>query len=378
MDPNLPLMGMASFFAMQLVLTCLLSYAGAQALTRYANRLALIDQPNFRSSHKQPIPRGGGIAVLLAFVGSLIFFRLCIGSPIFQDVQTITLIAGSCFIGLVGLIDDARGLSPKIRLVLQATLALLTVIALAPLPIHQVPFFSSLPNWFMGLLAFLGLMWWLNLYNFMDGLDGLASSQTLHMCVAGLFGLVLTWYNQELPAPASTPYDPLIQHLLASRATEFALLSACSLGFLFINWHPAKIFLGDSGSLSQAYLLFVLAITSIESQSLTYQFWLITGALFVVDATYTLLGRVIKRARLSVAHREHTYQQLFDSKKLTHAQVTSLYGLVNLLVLLPLALASLVWKAHADYLLVLAYGLVTLLIWIARKTTKAPEGALVG
>lgn len=377
MDPNLPLMGMASYFALQLILTCLLSYAGAQALTHFASRLSLIDQPNSRSSHKQPIPRGGGIAVLVTFVASLVFFRLCIGSPILQDVQTITLIAGSCFIGLIGLIDDARGLSPKIRLFLQATLSLLTVVALAPLPIQQVPFFSSLPHWLMGLLAFFGLMWWLNLYNFMDGLDGLASSQTLHMCLAGLLGILLSWYTQDMPTGTSTQHEPVIQHLLQGRAIEFALLSACTIGFLLINWHPAKIFLGDSGSLSQAYLLFVLAITSIESQILTYQFWLIAGALFVVDATYTLMGRIIKRARLSVAHREHTYQQLFDRKKLSHTQVTGLYGLVNVLILLPLALASLVWSAQADCLLVAAYGLITLLNWLARKTTKAPKEALV-
>jgi Fuc2NAc and GlcNAc transferase len=254
------------------------------------------------------------------------------------------------------------GLSPKLRLLLQSVFALLSIYVIPPMPTTGIPFFGELPIWIITPIGFIGLMWWLNLYNFMDGLDGLASSQTFYMCISGLLGICLlaTAQGIEIGHNMKQFYGP-----------ELLVLASCSLGFIAINWHPARIFLGDAGSLSQAYLLFMLAIASISQAALTYQFWLIVGATFVLDATYTLAQRIKHKAKLSVAHRDHTYQRLFDNTELKQHQVTSIYILWNFLILLPLSLLSLIFKDHSDYLLILAYGVTLIALTSVRSKVNS-------
>ncbi|MDH4396061.1 MAG: glycosyltransferase family 4 protein [Limnobacter sp.] len=339
-----------------------LSYVLARALARVSPYLGLVDKPNSRSSHAKPTPRGGGIAVLVSFIVCTLFFQLFSGVNLQPEVLWIEVLAVTTLIGTMGAVDDVMGLSPKLRLLLQTVFALLSIYAIHPMPTTGIPFFGELPIWIITPIGLLGLMWWLNLYNFMDGLDGLASSQTLYMCISGLLGICLLATTQgiEIGHHMKQFYGPLL-----------LVLASCSLGFIVINWHPARIFLGDSGSLSQAYLLFMLAIASISQAALTYQFWLIVGAIFVLDATYTLAQRIKRKAKLSVAHRDHTYQRLFDNTELKQHHVTSIYILWNFLVLLPLSLLSLIFKDHSDHLLILAYWVTFIALTSMRRKVSS-------
>lgn len=341
-----------------------LSYISARALASLSPQLGLVDKPNARSSHVSPTPRGGGIAVLSSLIVCSLCYRLTAGVNIQFDILWIEIVVIATLIGAMGTADDILGLSPKLRLFFQGIFALLSIYALYPMPTVGIPFFGDLPVWIITPMGFIGLMWWLNLYNFMDGLDGLASSQTFYMSFSGLLGMALL---------ALTQNTGLAHVLHQLYGLEFLLLASCSLGFLVINWHPARIFLGDAGSLSQAYLLFMLAMFSISQAGLTYQFWLIVGSTFVLDATYTLALRIKQKANLSQAHREHTYQLLFDNTRLKQSHVTSIYLVWNSFILLPLGLLSLVFKNNADHFLIFAYGLTFAVMAYVRSKVSSKK-----
>lgn len=296
--------------------------------------------------------------MLASFIFCVSLYRVLTDSLWQADVAWIEILIVAALVGAMGAADDVVGLSPKLRLLLQCVFSLASIYATHPLATSGIPFFENLPLWIITPVGWFGLMWWLNLYNFMDGLDGLASSQTIHMAICGLTGilLVLSIQGESIGQIAQQWPGP-----------ELLILAACSLGFLVLNWHPARIFLGDAGSLSQAYILYMLAISSIAMSQLTYQFWLIAGASFVLDASYTLAQRIKHKAKLSQAHREHTYQKLFDGTALKQNHVALVYVLWNSLILLPISLISLVFKDYADSMLVFAYAGTLAAMLYARK-----------
>ncbi|MFH1021509.1 MAG: glycosyltransferase family 4 protein [Pseudomonadota bacterium] len=284
-------------------------------IRRYALARNLIDVPNSRSSHQIPTPRGGGLAIVLTFFAGLLLLWLSGRLP---TRILIALSGAGGLVAWVGFLDDRRHIAPKWRLsahFLGAAWGLFWLEKLPPLSVFGHLFHLG---WAGYLLAALYLVWLLNLYNFMDGIDGLAGIEAITVCLGGSLAYALS-------APAGQDW-----------LTPGLLLSAVA-GFLYWNFPKATIFMGDSGSGFLGLTLGLFSIQAGQVEPELFWCWLILLGVFVVDATTTLLRRVLRGEIFHEAHRSHAYQ--YAARRFAaHRHVTIAVGLINLLWLLPLAL----------------------------------------
>ena len=314
-------MGEGGLGAAVFLLTAAGSAFGTRLLIPILRRSNLLDRPNERSLHAVPVPRGGGAAAVGAIL--LAWFVLFLLGE--AAAASLIILFGALFLGLVSAIDDWRGLPPAPRLLAQAAAVAAGLFALSlERAIPTAPLFLALH----GVLW----LWFVNLFNFMDGIDGLAASEA----AAVAFGLFL------LLGAASS--------LLA------AAIAGAALGFLIWNWAPARIFLGDVGSIPLGYLLGFLLIGL--AQRGEWQAALILPLYFLADASLTLARRLLRGERVWRAHREHFYQQGVRGG-LAHADVVKRVLLADLLLILCAYAAEQGWGALA---LALAALVVALLI----------------
>jgi len=272
-----------------MTLTVILITAAAVALAaflltglavRVLTARAVLDRPNARSSHAVPTPRGGGIAVLAALVPGLALLAVLSGEAarLWPALLGLVLLAGVSFA------DDLSSLSARLRLLAQAIAVGLGMVALPEASLTQ----GLVPLALERLVLAVGWLWFINLFNFMDGIDGITAVETIAVGLgAGLSALLLG-------APG----------LLAALGLVTAAGAA---GFLPQNWHPARIFLGDVGSVPLGYLLgFILlwlALAGAPAAALALPLY------YLADATLTLLKRLGRGERVWQAHREHWYQR---------------------------------------------------------------------
>lgn len=246
----------------------------------------LIDKPNTRSLHKKPTSRAGGIAILIGIiVGNLIIIFLS-NNLLFQI--PITTLTGFICVVLISFFDDRQGIIIRWRIIIHLLAANLVVIGLVADNFDLSRFNLSLSNWLRMLFSLLLVVWLINLYNFMDGMDGFAGG----MAVIGFS--TLAWLGR-----ADADF------------TAFCLIvAAASAGFLVHNFPPAKIFMGDTGSTALGFL--VAACSLGGSKAGLFPLWiaLLVFSPFIVDATVTLLRRVFRGERFWEAHRSHYYQRL--------------------------------------------------------------------
>lgn len=290
-----------------------LSYWLTGKLRSYAVRHALLDHENERSSHQGTVPRGGGLAIVLSFalgITALQLFGLLSAHLWFALMIAIVLL------GFVGWQDDRLDLPASKRFVIHllTSAAVVAVIAFAQSqPMH----FTALhPVVFYGLAIF-ALAWLLNLFNFMDGIDGIASLQVVSVAVF----LALAAAHQG-----------------ALNGVVLALVLAASVsGFLKWNWPPAKIFMGDVGSATLGLLMGVLALVSEAQWRVPLLAWVIMLSVFIVDASVTLLTRMLTGQRWYEAHRSHAYQRL-SRRWQSHKKVSIMVFWLNVVCVLPLAL----------------------------------------
>ena len=306
-------MNVALIFSMSLVASALLT----TLVKRYGSKLSRIDIPNERSSHSTPTPRGGGIAIVTVMVAAL---AGCYLRNLIDGRDAVAIAAGSLIVALVGYLDDRGTITAARWRLLGHTLgALIIVVGLRGLPALPV-FGRAVDLGIVGsILAILYLMWLLNLFNFMDGIDGIAGTETLVVALCGAF---LAWEA----APSSKLW-----------IMPLALAGAAA-GFLFLNWSPAKIFLGDIGSGFIGIVMGALSLQAAHTVPRLGWCWVILMGVFIVDASVTLFRRSLRRERLYIAHRNHAYQHL-AIKLNSHATVAAGVGAITLLWLLPIALA---------------------------------------
>jgi UDP-N-acetylmuramyl pentapeptide phosphotransferase/UDP-N-acetylglucosamine-1-phosphate transferase len=264
------------------VATGLASSIATRALIPILRRRDLLDLPNDRSSHTVPTPRGGGIAVIGAVLVAWLIWCLTGRAP--PEVLGISLATG--LLAIVSSTDDLRGLSPAARLAAQ--------IAVVMIGLYLLPSAGNELRVWLGPTAYfaaIGLLWiwWVNVFNFMDGIDGLAGSEAA--AIGGGLVLFSAWGNGVDPAMA----------LLAA-----AILGG-ALGFLGCNWSPARIFLGDVGSAPLGFLTGFLLLNLAARGP--WAVALILPLYFLADATLTLLHRLWRGERIWEAHRQHFYQQ---------------------------------------------------------------------
>ena len=314
------------------------SWTGTMFLIRVLGRGDILDHPNKRSSHTIAVPRGGGIAVVAAF--AIAWTLLAVAGVGGGEVYWI--LAAALVLAAVSWIDDLRGLSAAIRLPVHVAAV---VIGLAAVADRGPVFQGLLPTWLDLAAAGLLWVWFLNLFNFMDGIDGLAAGET----VAIALGLVVI---AAVGGGGSAPFA--------------AVLAAAALGFWWWNADPARIFLGDVGSVPLGFVLGWLLLAAAADG-----WWAPPAILplyFVADATLTLLRRLARRERIWQAHREHYYQQAVGNG-VSHAAVVRAVMVANGgLVLLALAAAL----GGAVPAVIAAAALVAMLLFYLSRVRPGP------
>lgn len=326
------------------------SFSLTWALRRYALSRSLMDIPNARSSHSVPTPRGGGLAIVLAFTLALfmLLFAGLMASPVFAAIA-----GAGAVIAIIGFMDDHGHIAARWRLLGHFAASIWLLFWMGGLPAVELFGHAFDLGWLGNVLAAFYLVWLLNLYNFMDGIDGIASVEAICVCLGAC---LLYWIagNVELI------WAPL-------------LLAAAVAGFLFWNFPPAKIFMGDAGSGFLGIVLGALSIQAAWASADMLWGWLILLGVFIVDATFTLFRRLLRGDKVYEAHRSHAYQ--YASRRFgSHLKVTSVVALINLLWLLPIALCVVRFGLDSSLGLILAYApLVALAIRFRAGELEAPS-----
>ncbi|MBX2832169.1 MAG: glycosyltransferase family 4 protein [Rhodospirillales bacterium] len=293
--------GLATFSSIFLISSMLLTWG----VLNYLRRKAILDMPNHRSSHAVPTPRGGGLAVtpLLIVLVAVVFIHTGVSA-----ISHWLMLAAAAGLGLLSWFDDRHDLSAAMRFALQFIAVIIGVFALDKPVLGGV-----VPIWLDHVLVVFAWVWFINLFNFMDGIDGISGIE------AGSIGLGVFILALLVPV------------------TEFVGagyiglgVTAIMIGFLIWNWHPAKLFLGDVGSIPLGFILgwVLLDIASNGAWAIA----LILPSYYLFDATYTLIKRALRREKIWQAHREHFYQQA-TQRGLSHAKVSTMIGVSNLILI---------------------------------------------
>lgn len=302
-----------------IILAITLSACVVLLLIRKAGQLGLVQVPGARSSHVRPTPTGGGTGIV---AGTIAAGLLLLKGTDHALQPASTLLFCGLAMAAIGLIDDRWPLSPRLRLPAQALLVAAAIWATggaAALAGEAGTVAAAL----LAVLLLVGGVWWINLFNFMDGIDGIAGQQAATMMASAMTIALLTtdgagqswlwWY--------------------------MAALAAATLGFLAFNLPPARIFMGDAGSLFLGFSIAAIAMASLAAGWVSLPQWLLLAVLFAADATVTLIVRFLRREQLTEGHRSHAYQRL--SRRFGGARPVTLAAAgLNMLVLLPLALLA--------------------------------------
>ncbi len=318
------------FLALGSFITTLIGTRGVILTLRH--KRMLLDVPNARSNHTIPVPRGGGIAVVM----SLMIFLLLAD-------QSYLLVFSLLLLASISLVDDWIHLGPLTRLIVQ-------IMAVGVMLPEMSPHFPELglPLWIEQSFILALWVWFINLFNFMDGIDGMATSETISICAGLLMITTLTGsFGDSLSLGA-------------------LVILAAGAGFLWWNWHPAKIFLGDVGSIPLGFLLGYLLLRASDTGYVYAA--LILPAYYLCDASITLAHRAWRREKIWQAHSKHFYQQAVRSGHSHEAVVRVVLGM-NMLLILLASLATLDvsfgWPA-----LGISYGMVlaVLFFWFKAKS----------
>jgi Fuc2NAc and GlcNAc transferase len=306
------------------IVTFLFAWFATGLVRRHALRNAILDVPNMRSSHVTPTPRGGGLAVVMAFMSALAFL---VSAGFLQLNLAFVLAAGGGAVALTGYLDDRKTLPASIRICVHIIAAILAVMVLGGITEQTLRNMGLHGAWAGSLLGLMALTWSTNLFNFMDGIDGIAGSEAVFVAAAGA---LLNWkYGGDSGLTAA-----------------MVVLAAATLGFLIWNWPPASIFMGDVGSGFLGFTLAVLGLAASRHSVARIEVWMILSGVFVVDSTVTLLTRIVRGDRWFEAHRQHAYQKLASRWK-AHLPVTALVIAINLFWLFPWAWIAALYPARA-------------------------------
>ena len=294
--------------------TIAISFVITHLMRKNAIKRNKFDIPNERSSHQNPTPRGGGVAVVAAFVFGLL--ALLIRGDIASKSFYAIVLPGS-LVAIIGYLDDVgRVTAARLRLIghfVAAIIALYILDGLSPMPL----FTETLDLGLVGnIIAVLFLVWMLNLFNFMDGIDSITGVEALTSC------LIMTTF--------------LINKSESELWRVPTLLCAAVVGFIYFNWPPARIFLGDIGSGFIGFTIGVISLVIARSQPLITWAVIILLGVFIVDATVTLIRRLIDRQQISAAHRSHAFQHLASSAD-RHLKVSLSIAAVNIFWLAPIS-----------------------------------------
>ncbi len=308
-------MGISSHSLLLTALVFLISFFGTYFYRSFAIQKGILANPNFRTLHENPKPRGGGIVFSWVFILAVISLGLSgtIGSDLIMALGV-----GGGLASFFGFIDDVTNVRATIKMIIQGCLSAWILICFNGGPLVTTPW---LPIWFSWLVSWFLLIWLINLYNFMDGVDGMAASGAIYICVV----LVLISYFS-----GGSSFNLSLLCLL---------LAVSCLGFLLFNWPPATIFMGDSGSVFLGYCFGVLIIKTTMANDINFWTWLVIFGYFLGDTTTTIILRIMIVKRWFGAHRSHAYQNLARILG-SHIKVTGGVLVYHIVWLMPLAIWS--------------------------------------
>jgi len=282
------------------ILLLLISFTLTYFIKNYYIKNAILDEVNERSSHTVPTPHGGGIALAITwFVGlGYLYFTSQIEADLFYALCV------GVIISVVSFFDDIYELSAKLRMIVQSVVAMLGLFCLGGFESLEFGLFSIENQIITNVFAFLLIVWFINLYNFLDGINGYAGSEALFLAVAGflLFG-----------------------------GGHFLVLGVAVLGFLYWNFNKAKIFMGDVGSTLLGYNVAIFTLYYANQEPTNLWIWIVLFGVFWFDATLTLVRRKLNGEKLSQAHKKHAYQRLTQAKW-SHFKVTNYSIVLNILI----------------------------------------------
>ena len=290
------------------------SFVATWALIPFLRTRAILDYPNSRSSHTSPTPKGGGLALVT------VVLVVWVSTGLYMDSNTFltwTLPIVALILAGLSWVDDLHSLPPLVRLSVHI-IAVSIVLLIRPMP--EVFFQGLLPDTLDTLLAGIIWVWFINLFNFMDGIDGITSIETI------IIGIGIALIGES----------PI--NLLGG------FLAAGALGFLRWNWHPAKVFMGDVGSIPLGFLIGWLLLNMAGDGQ--WAVAMILPAYYVADATITLIVRAFKGEKIWHAHRQHFYQQAIQ-RGLSHANVTIMVAFLGALLIKLALLADFGWPLTA-------------------------------
>ena len=308
-------------------------------------RRDIMDRPNERSSHDTPTPRGGGIGLMAALLPAWIAGAVLFAPDPLTTADWLLPLAAAALAG-VSWIDDLRDLGALPRLAAQFAAAIAGVLVLPGLV-----FQGLFPPWLDATLAVIGWVWFVNLFNFMDGIDGISGVESISIAA----GVVLT--------------GAILSIIPGGMTAQALAVAAATAGFLAWNWHPAKIFLGDIGSVGLGYLLawLLLALAAMGE----WEAALILPLYYLADATITLLHRLARREKVWQAHREHYYQQAVQNGR-SHARVSAAVATTNL-ALVALALAAAATPDGVFFPVILIFGAAVLVVGLLGWMRRTPD-----
>ncbi|MDD3056660.1 MAG: glycosyltransferase family 4 protein [Aliarcobacter sp.] len=282
------------------IILFLISFSFTYFIKNYMIKKSLVATVNERSSHTVPTPHGGGIALSLTWFIGLVY--LYFAGEI--ELNLFYALLFGAVISIVSFFDDIYELSPKLRLLVQATVALGGIYSLGGFGTLTFGVFDISNVILTNIFAFFMIIWFINLYNFLDGINGYAGSEAVFLSLAGfvLFG-----------------------------GNHFLVLAIAVLGFLYWNWNKAKIFMGDVGSTLLGYNIAIFTIYYANQEPTNFWIWIILFGVYWFDATLTLMRRKLNKEKLSQAHKKHAYQRLTQSGW-SHYKVTNYSIGLNLLL----------------------------------------------
>ncbi len=314
-----------------------LSFGLTFLVRKWAIHKSILDHPNDRSLHTIPTPRGGGIAIVLTWFLGLIYFKIekQIDPHLFWS-----LVCGFP-LALTGFLDDVINLKPGVRFIVQFTCAGAGLFFLSGLKGIDIGFTTLNNQWIFSALAVFGIVWAINLFNFLDGIDGYISTEIIFIGLA-----VFAIFNDSITL----------------------LLVFSVLGFLFWNWQKAKIFMGDVSSTMLGYTVAIFAIYYQNTGKASIVIWLILTSVFWFDATITLFRRIKNKENLGQAHRNHAFQRIVQAG-FSH-QKTVLWSLLLNIIGFGFVTLALIWNKYS--LLFFAFDIILLYLVLKFIDKKKP------
>jgi UDP-N-acetylmuramyl pentapeptide phosphotransferase/UDP-N-acetylglucosamine-1-phosphate transferase len=310
----------------------IISFTATYIVRLIAVKMKIYDIPVERSSHTIPTPRGGGIALVISWYIGIIYEHLFWNS---MPSNLFYSFLSGLIIVIIGLIDDIWSVNPKIKIIFQVIASLLALYFLGGLQKLDMGFLIFENKYILSLIALIGIVWAINLFNFSDGIDGYLGSEVAFISIA--IGILYT-------------------------NSMVLLLGSVTLGFLVWNWQKAKIFIGDVGSTLLGFNVAIFAIYYQNSNKTSILIWIMLSSVFWFDATLTLFRRFRNKENLSVAHRKHAYQRITQAG-FSH-QKTVIYSILINIIIFFFAWLSI---EFSEYILGFLLMVILMLYFITKK-----------